>query len=432
MSSGYFVNLSRYKVAIWIYLALLIFEGALRKWLMPQFATPLLLVREPIVVWLVCVGFVRGWLHNRYVAVAMVVSTVSLIATLLTHGNILVGLYGWRAYFFHIPFLFIIGGVFNRDDVLMVGKVVICFSLPMTALVIWQFYSPQTAWVNIGVGGEGSSGFSGAMGYFRASGTFSFTSGYVAFQGLVGVLLCFYILANNTLMAWRRLPTWLIYVALGAYLVTIPISISRTHLFQTIVFLGFVVVALLFSPRRRWAFVGASLLGVLISVAVVASGVLDESMQAFMARLETANRIEGGVEGVIAGRYIGGLLDGLFNFDVPPVGYGLGVATNVGAKMLGIDIWRYFNGENEWCRITGECGVLLGWIIITLRLVVAFVLFRMAWFRMTRGDGDLLPWFLSAMMLLTFPQGQMGVPTNLGFAIFCAGLTMASLNRVER
>jgi hypothetical protein len=39
-----------------------------------------------------------------------------------------------------------------------------------------QFYSPQS-WVNRGVGGDLSVGFSGADDYFRPPGTFSFTSG---------------------------------------------------------------------------------------------------------------------------------------------------------------------------------------------------------------------------------------------------------------
>ena len=35
---------------IWLYLLLLIFEGAFRKWIIPQLSAPLLLVRDPVVV----------------------------------------------------------------------------------------------------------------------------------------------------------------------------------------------------------------------------------------------------------------------------------------------------------------------------------------------------------------------------------------------
>src|SRR2546421_10268847 len=35
---------------IWLYLCLLIFEGAFRKWIIPQLSGPLLIVRDPVVV----------------------------------------------------------------------------------------------------------------------------------------------------------------------------------------------------------------------------------------------------------------------------------------------------------------------------------------------------------------------------------------------
>ena len=64
----------------------------------------------------------------------------------------------------------------------------------MTILIFIQFHSSQTAWVNMGVGGEGTAGFGGALGYMRPPGTFSFTSGYVSFQAVVGCYLFYYLL----------------------------------------------------------------------------------------------------------------------------------------------------------------------------------------------------------------------------------------------
>ena len=36
------------KKLFWAYFLLLIFEGALRKWVMPQLSAPLLLIRDPL------------------------------------------------------------------------------------------------------------------------------------------------------------------------------------------------------------------------------------------------------------------------------------------------------------------------------------------------------------------------------------------------
>lgn len=67
---------AKYRMALWIYLFLLIFEGALRKWFLQPLATPLLLVRDPIVIWLYCIAMQKGWLKNTYVKVMCFVTIV--------------------------------------------------------------------------------------------------------------------------------------------------------------------------------------------------------------------------------------------------------------------------------------------------------------------------------------------------------------------
>ena len=41
------------KKLFWLYFLLLIFEGALRKWIVPQLSAPLLLVRDPVALWII-------------------------------------------------------------------------------------------------------------------------------------------------------------------------------------------------------------------------------------------------------------------------------------------------------------------------------------------------------------------------------------------
>ena len=45
---------------IWLYFWLLIFEGALRKWIFPSFSAPLLIVRDPIVILIYLVAIAEG------------------------------------------------------------------------------------------------------------------------------------------------------------------------------------------------------------------------------------------------------------------------------------------------------------------------------------------------------------------------------------
>jgi hypothetical protein len=418
-----------YRKAIWIYIILLIFEGALRKWFLPSLATPLLLVRDPIAIWLTFVGIQKGWIKSGYAITMMVIASISFILTLVIgHHNLFVALFGWRIYFFHFPMIFVMGKVLTRTDLLKIGQFILWVSIPMTILIFIQFHSPQTAWVNIGVGGEGTAGFSGAMGYMRPPGTFSFTAGYVAFQALVGCYLLYYLLMNNTLPKEYQFSKIVLILLAGCYLLSIPTSISRTHFFQTGFFLVFLFIAAMRKSKLKSKFLKFVIIAIIAGIILYLSGIGGTSVEAFTSRFEGANKAEGGVQGVLGNRYVGGLLGSLINLKIPVFGYGIGLGTNVGAKIMGGNMYQFgFNGEVEWSRIIGECGMLLGLIIIGIRLFFSLETWRKAYNLLVKKY-DLLPWMLSAGMLLTIPQGQWAIPTNLGFCIVFGGLTLASIN----
>src|SRR5690606_26025041 len=109
--------------------------------LVPALASPLLVVRDPIVIWLVFVGFRKGWLKNVYVVSMMIVSTIALLSTLVfAHQNLITALFGWRIFCLYFPFIFVIGNILNRVDVLKIGKFILLISIPMTILIVIQFY----------------------------------------------------------------------------------------------------------------------------------------------------------------------------------------------------------------------------------------------------------------------------------------------------
>lgn len=422
-----------YRKAIWIYIFLLIFEGALRKWVLPSLATPLLLVRDPIAIWLTIVGLQKGWIKSGYAKTMMVVASISFfLAIVVGHHNLFVALLGWRIYFFHFPMIFVMGKVLTRTDLLKIGQFMLWISIPMTILIFMQFHSPQTAWVNMGVGGEGTAGFAGAMGYMRPPGTFSFTSGYVMFQAVVGCYLLYYLLMNNSFPKQFQFPKIVIIILAVCYLLSIPTSISRTHFFQTGVFLIFLFIAAMKKNKLKSKFLKFAIMTIVAGIILYLSGVGGTSLEAFTARFNNASEIEGGVSSTIGDRYVGGLLGSLINFNIPLFGYGIGLGTNVGAKIMGGDMYSFgFNGENEWSRIIGECGMLLGLIIIGIRLFFSLDIWKRA-YNLLIKKYDLLSWMLSAGMMLTIPQGQWSIPTNLGFCILFGGLTLAAVNSSKK
>jgi hypothetical protein len=419
------------KKAVWVYLLLLIFEGALRKWFLPALSTPLLVIRDPIVIWLVVAGMRKGWLKNGYVITMMIAGTISFLLTLLLgHQNLPAALFGWRIYFFYFPFIFVMGKVLTRNDLLEMGRFILYLSIPMTILIVMQFYSPQSAWVNRGVGGDlEGAGFGGALGYFRPPGTFSFISGYVMFQLVVACFLAYYLLANEKLDKSQQIKTWLLWIILLCYIISIPYSISRSHFFRTMVVLFFLFMAGIWCKQFNHKIVPFALLTVLVVSIILATGIANESVSAFTARFEGANEAEGGmVEGVIGNRYLGSLLRA-FNDNIPFWGYGIGLGTRIGSIGSGANtIYAFFNGEEEWSRVTGECGLLLGGIMVAVRCLFSWSVFKNA-LRQLREKQDLLPWMLLAGMLLVVPQGQMGSVPNLGFLVFMGGIALAAVNQ---
>ena len=413
------------KQGIWLYFILLIFEGALRKWFLPSLSTPLLIVRDPIAIWLVVMAWKKGLLpSNFYLAATMVIGILGIFtAVLLGHGNLLVALYGARILLIHFPLIFVIGKIFDREDVVRMGKAVMWISIPMTVLLALQFFSPQSAWVNRGLGGdvEGGGFIAGANGFFRPPGTFSFTTGVVNFYSLAG---CFILYFWFQLKEVNRL---ILITATIALVASIPLSISRSLFFGIGVSFLFVIVAVLRKPgyiaRIIPAFIGIALALIILSN----NSLFQTSTEAFFSRFENANQTEGGLDGVLGDRYLGGMIRALFkSSETPFFGYGMGMGTNVGSMLLTGGL-SYLIAEGEWGRNVGELGALMGIGVIFIRLGLCAKIAMACYQKLLKED--LLPWILLSFCLLTVPQGQWARPTTLGFSILIAGLTIASLRQ---
>ena len=415
------------KNGIWLYFILLIFEGGLRKWVLPALASPILIIRDPLAIWLLIVAWRNGFfVINRYVLLMYIVSIIGLFtAIFIGHGNFFVALYGVRTLIVHFPLIFIIGKVFDREDVMKIGKFIIWLSLPMTILLFLQFYSPQSAFVNRGVGGDvEGAGFSGALGFFRPPATFSFTNGTALFYSLAACFVFYFWLGPR-----KYLNRALLICASVAVLVSIPLSISRTLFFSILVTVFFLIIAIL--KRRRSiiqiVLVSFVLLGAIVALAQLKS--FQTATEAFTTRFSDANDSEGGIKGTVQKRILGTMLGAITdNQKLPFFGYGIGMGTNVGSVLL-TGKNQFLVAETEWGRLIGEMGIVLGLVIIIIRLWITGKIALASYRQLSLGD--ILPWILLSYCAITLPQAQWAQPTALGFSIFVAGITIASLRIKE-
>ncbi len=410
------------KKGIWIYFFLIIFEGALRKWVLPGLATPLLLIRDPLAAWLLIKSMRAGLLPaNIYLKAMVIACTIGIFTTLfLGHGNLAVTLFGARILILHFPLIFVIGNIFDREDVENMGKVIVFIAIPMAFLTAIQFYSPQSAWVNRGIGGdENGAGFTGAMGYFRPSGSFSFTNGNTLFFSLAASYILYFWLDPG------KIKKIILTAATLSLLSAIPLSISRALLFSCIVSVVFAFIGMFQNPKLLGRLAFIFIVGIISVAALSQTKFFKTSTEAFTNRFELANEVEGGTSGVIGDRYIGGMVSSIFgSINVPFFGYGMGMGTNAGAMLLSGKT-TFLISEGEWGRLIGESGALLGIIIIFIRLALAAKMAILSFRKL--NSGDLLPWMLLSFGALIIPQGQWAQPTGLGFSILIGGLIIASL-----
>ena len=408
---------------LWAYFLLVIFEGALRKWVVPQLATPLLVIRDPICLAALLLGY-RYLVRNQWVWGFVLVGVLAIpVAIGFGHGNPIVAVFGARILILHFPMLFLFPAVFDREDVWDFAKVTLLIAIPMTVLLAIQFYMPSSHFVNVGVGGEGTSVFSGAAGRNRSSGTFSFTNG----------LSCFYSFAGALFVGWlvcgpRPLPKWMWAVG-GCLVVALPLAISRAIAFQYMITGLFAAVATGMSPRLLRNVVPAALGLALVIGAASQTDAFQNGMEAFSERWTNASRSESGgngVAGVIGERLINyGIVDAARAVDhVPVTGLGIGMGTNVGAKLL-TGKTGFLIAEGSIGATLGELGPVLGIVLIGCRGLLALSMGLRSMYVAKRGNP--LPFIIGSVATHTMLLAHAGQPTALGFLVVVCGLMLASM-----
>jgi hypothetical protein len=417
-------NFWNLKIGIWLYIFLLIFEGSLRKWIFPSLASPLLIVRDPVAFYILFKAFQMGILKkNRLIILFPILGFIAFIAALFFgHGNLSVALYGLRPFILHFPLGFVIGIVFNRADVLNVGKVFIHLSIMMIILNIFQFYSPQSSWINIGVGGDvEGSGFGGAMGYFRPSGTFSFINGLSLFYGLTSAFV-FYFLYQP-----KQIGKLILILAILTAILSIPFTISRTVLFQNILCFIFSFLIIVKNPKHFKTLFFSSFILIIIMFLFFNNEYLQTGLEVFSSRFESASESEGGLKGTLFDRMFVTLWDGIINStNASTFGDGLGSNSNVGNKLLKINAETRIS-DYEWVRTISEIGPILGILLILFRLKILLSSFLIA-IKKTRIN-DFLPWMLLSFGFIQILQGQMAQPTSVGFITLIIGLIYANFKK---
>ena len=412
------------KLLIWLYVILLIGEGALRKWVFPGWSDPLLVVRDPVLLAIYILALATDeFPGNRWTVALIILAVLSTVFSFLGgHNNLVVLGYGLRVNYLHVPLIWIMGRVLNRRDVERLGAFLLIMAIPMAFIMVQQFRAPMNAVINRGVGYAEIGQIFGADGRIRPPGLFAFITGPQLFFPLCAAFFF------DEISGAKRLPWYLIAACGLAITIALSISISRTVMLATVAVAVAFLCMLPFSSIRFGSLMRPVLLLALIGVGLFQLPVFRESTSVFMMRWDTA---EAGTSqtswGGLADRTARSFTNPYYYLKMAPMyGHGIGTGSNVGARLTSGEM-GFLLAEEEWGKILLELGPLLGLAFILFRVALTGWLGLLAW-RALRERHNLLPLLIFAAVGLTILQGQWAPPTVLGFAVVGGGLLLGALN----
>jgi hypothetical protein len=360
---------------VFIVFLLLIFEGALRKWALPDLQRPLYFSRDPFVALIyVCVLLNGLILRSRMLIVlglfAVPVSVFHLLLVPLGVGRPIAWALGVRHYFFYIPLAFIIGRCFRFDDLAALIRLNLLLAIPIAVLVFVQYRSVPAAAINRSIAGDvdGIARVAGDM--VRPYGTFAYTSGQVFYTAVsVSMLATAWVLRPQ-----MRLPLWLLVSSTGATMFMALTTGSRAvWLFYIFTLTCLAAAALSTTDCRQSLRMLSFVLLVVLAGVTLYTTLLAPAYDAMLDRY-----LATGGSTSISTR----LLDMFTHaFDMmrwaPIQGFGLG--SGILGAVAAITGERHFAlAETEWDRIVLELGPVFGLGFIVLRLVLIAWLLRRA------------------------------------------------------
>jgi hypothetical protein len=417
------------KKLFWVYFLLLIFEGALRKWVVPGLSAPLLIVRDPVGLLILLEAFHTNKWPQKWAAVAgfLAVGVLLLCAVqmIVVNNPWVAAFYGLRSYLLPFPVAFVMGENLTAEDLRKFGLCTLWILLPMTLLEVAQYVASPDSFLNKGAY-EGGGQIYYIEGHTRASGTFSFVAGPTNYVPMAAAFILFGLL--HTGFAKK----WLLWAATGAVILSIPMIGARTVVFELAGVIACMGIA---------AFLGVSQLTKVFKIVtpvfalfclVSLLPVFTNAALSLTARFQEANRMEGGSAGrAVENRAVVPVLYQLVSTDYTrnPVGIGMGQGAAAISKLLTGKV-SFTTGEGELGRVMAELGPVLGIAFMLFRFALALALMAQALGAARRQEPLALllaPMTLTALLFSVSEQ-----PTEQGFMVMGIAFTLAALKLAQR
>lgn len=378
----------RWRQATQFAMVLLIFEGAIRKWVFPG-AQDLIYFAKDVLLLGAYAGYLRDLprlrLHRPALPVFYGILVLSMLIGLLQIfnpllPNLMVGLFGFKAYFFYVPLLFVLPAAFSGDaELYQFLRRYSLIAIPIGVLAMAQFLSPASSALNAYARTNEESAYIATFGsstHVRVTATFPFITGYTAYL-LATVILILTLLGASR---WQFRGNFLMFGALAMTILGMLMSGSR----------GPVLLLALLFPFYWWLGViresgGGAVFGrLLLALGLVAGMVVflgEDAVGAFLGRAAGVSDVSSRVTSPLMSPFL--LLP-----DAGLLGFGIG-ATHQTAVALAPSPQPYswLRGlivEVESGRIMVEMGALGFALVFFIRIYLALYALRQVYRLRTR------------------------------------------------
>lgn len=426
------------RLLILLFVFSLLFDGVFRKWFLVPFSTQLMMIKQVLAI-LICVFNVNMYMEmTRWEKSIVLIGILAFLTTLMFgHHNITVAIYGCLPLWFGMPLCFIIGRKLQSADIVFILKLVVYAGLINSVLMILQFNVSPSHILNF-TGGDENAGLSTMMvsemaGTFRPSGLFVYNTHSNLFM-LTNFSIVLYMLVSNTNIINRKL----IFLSLILELFACVCSASRTCIMLHIgVFVFFLFYCIGSRDRSKMLNLLVCIIPMLILLTFSKLG--SSAINNVSKRFDEASRVQYGKVSTSEGtlndifyRNIWYNVDAVLDphtidgNSVPFWGYGQGMSTQIGGKLLNVKSGRSGFALAEWdgLRIMCESGYILGWLILFIRLGYVFRFIpHLAFYKKENQFLTLslfLPFLLSFYLLNTW-----GNVFLANYAFFAGGLFLS-------
>ena len=410
------VGLVYWRQAVFAAMLLLIFEGALRKWALPDAQAALYLAKDVLLIgayagFAFTKGFAAPGARAQPFVVLLVLSAAYGVLAMLNPAlpSLTLAAVGWRSYFLYAPLLFLVPHLFNSlDDLDRLLRRYALVALPVAVLGLVQFYSPIDSELNALVQHDPADrGTAAAFGQFhnraRVAGTFAYVSGFGAYL----VAVAFLVLALLANRRWRFGGNVTLYVGLLIIVAAMFATGSRGPVYSLIAAIAaYSVVTAFAGDLSATAAVRACLGAIALAAGIWAF--LPEPAGAFQYRAYAAEDTFSRVVSPIVEPLAIAEEAGFF-------GFGIGAAHQSAAFLTGSPYPWWTRGivaEAETSRVMLELGVPGFVLVFVFRIAIALYALHAAFVLRSRPARSI------ALVLALF----------LGFQVFGAVIFNPTMN----